>query len=371
MIKKLYIDNYKCLVNFELQFSNMNLIFGTNGSGKSTLFSTLRDIRDFVTGKRPISIFSNSTLTSWQKRDVQTFELEIEGNNGTYNYRLEIEHELDVEKQRVCLEHIAYDGKPIYHSKLGEVRLYRDDYSEGPEFSGDWSQSGFAFLSERAENTKISWLKKWFREQLHCLQIDPLNMKAMAGVSENELDYNAHNFVGWYRHNVATNMEATISLYNALKDMYDDFRGFSLEQQGGDVQHLFANVGVTQETKGKPEYVKYSFADLSDGERCLIVLYTLLQLTSDSETTLCLDEPDNFIALRELHPWFIELEKQVCSNSCQALIISHHPEIVDYMARDYGLILNRDQNGPTRVRKFPKDESELLPSEIMSRGWNE
>src|ERR1039458_6015807 len=103
MIKRIYIDNYKCLLDFECKFDNINLLLGTNGSGKSTVFEALRDVRDFATYKSPISLFNESTLTRWQERNVQTFEIEIEGNAGVYVYRLEVEHDIGQDKQRVRL----------------------------------------------------------------------------------------------------------------------------------------------------------------------------------------------------------------------------------------------------------------------------
>ena len=42
MLKKIYIDNFKCLVNFELAFDSINLFLGPNGAGKSAVFDVLR-----------------------------------------------------------------------------------------------------------------------------------------------------------------------------------------------------------------------------------------------------------------------------------------------------------------------------------------
>ena len=377
MLRRIYVDNYKCLVNFECQLANLNLILGNNGSGKSTIFEVLRNIRDFATGKSPIALLSNSTLTRWQKRDVQTFEIEVSGNGGLYTYRLEVEHELDEDRQRARLEQITFDGEPLYRARLVEgsppfyeVQLYRDDTSLGPVISGDWTRSGLPFLGERPDNTKVTWLKTWFKEKLLCLQIDPMHMDALSRGSEPELDPYAANFVGWYRYRVSTDMSATISLYNELTKLYDEFRGLTLEQQGGDVQHLFASLGIVEEQRGKPVYVKYSFGDLSDGERCLIVLHTLLQLLNDSEVTLCLDEPDNYIALQEIHPWLLAVEQAVCSSNAQAVLASHHPEVIDFLARECGLLLERTHNGPTRVKRYESaSDPGLSDSQKVARGW--
>ena len=43
MIKRLYVDNFKCLQKFELNLKDLNSAFllGKNGSGKSTVFEVI------------------------------------------------------------------------------------------------------------------------------------------------------------------------------------------------------------------------------------------------------------------------------------------------------------------------------------------
>ena len=48
---------------------------------------------------------------------------------------------------------------------------------------------------------------------------------------------------------------------------------------------------------------RLDFNELSDGQQTLIALYALLHFLVQENTTLCIDEPDNFVALAELQPW--------------------------------------------------------------------
>jgi predicted ATP-binding protein involved in virulence len=48
MLTKMYVNNYRCLVNFEIEFGNLTLLLGTNGSGKTTIFDILYKIRRLV-----------------------------------------------------------------------------------------------------------------------------------------------------------------------------------------------------------------------------------------------------------------------------------------------------------------------------------
>ncbi|MGD1703809.1 AAA family ATPase [Dapis sp. BLCC M229] len=51
MLKKLYVNNFKCLVNFEIKLSNINLLLGANGSGKTTVFEVLHKLQKFILGE--------------------------------------------------------------------------------------------------------------------------------------------------------------------------------------------------------------------------------------------------------------------------------------------------------------------------------
>jgi len=46
VFKRIYVDNYKCLVNFELSVGGLNLFLGPNGAGKSAVFEVLRMLGD-------------------------------------------------------------------------------------------------------------------------------------------------------------------------------------------------------------------------------------------------------------------------------------------------------------------------------------
>ena len=49
-LKKIEIDNFKSLVDFEMTFEKFNCIVGLNGSGKSTLLQALDLISQMMKG---------------------------------------------------------------------------------------------------------------------------------------------------------------------------------------------------------------------------------------------------------------------------------------------------------------------------------
>src|SRR5579863_5857692 len=91
MLKRVYIDNFRSLVNFELTLGQQQLILGLNGSGKSTLLEVLGAVKRLVTGDaHPEALFPDTSRTRWQTLSQQTFELDVD-LGATYRFRLEID----------------------------------------------------------------------------------------------------------------------------------------------------------------------------------------------------------------------------------------------------------------------------------------
>ena len=95
----------------------------------------------------------------------------------------------------------------------------------------------------------------------------------------------------------------------------------------------------------------------------------ILHFPLEQGDTVFVDEPDNFIALREIQPWLLSAEEAVEEHHVQLILVSHHPESLNQWANLYGLRFFREQNGQVRVAKFSSTENNLEPSEVMARGW--
>ena len=86
--------------------------------------------------------------------------------------------------------------------------------------------------------------------------------------------------------------------------------------------------------------------------------------------SVLLDEPDNFLSLREIQPWCINVER-ILDKGGQCIMISHHPEIIDYMAETDGIWLTRLASGESKIIEKPNvgiNEDLLTYSEMISRG---
>jgi len=73
MLTRLYIDNFKAFVNFELASKPLNLLLGANGSGKSSTFEILRLLQKFIGGSAASELFPLNTLLNCSCEDDLTF----------------------------------------------------------------------------------------------------------------------------------------------------------------------------------------------------------------------------------------------------------------------------------------------------------
>jgi energy-coupling factor transporter ATP-binding protein EcfA2 len=365
MLTRLYIDNFRCFVNFEHKPARRELILGTNGSGKSSFLDALLLLRQFVTkGDIFDDFFILGQRTRWLNQPQQTFELEASLDGGGYVYRLVIEPWGEPVRPRVKSETVHLEGKPIFEFIAGEVHLYNDRFEHKVTYPFDWHRSALATIIPRRDNEKLSRFKRWI-SGLYCFRINPFAMEPRADGESFHPNVNLSNIALWYRHLVQADPKQNAAMLSSLRASLDGFSFLQLEPVGENVRLLaaeFAQVG------GKTS--KFYFNELSDGQRCLICLYTILHFVLAKGSTVVLDEPDNFISLREIQPWLMAVTDSVEENQGQVLLISHHPEAINQWAPRNGVQFVREGAGAVRVVEFRADpEGSLPPSELVARGW--
>ena len=366
MLTKLYVNNYRCLVNFEIEFDNLILLLGTNGSGKTSIFDILYNIRTLIIDNAKIyEVFSTDDLTAWMDSQEQIFELHVKGNGGNYVYRLVVSHQKEQGKLRIDRETLSYEGKPIFSFEQGEIHLYNDHFNQGPTFTFDWYLSGLSMVAPRNDNTKLNWFKDWIK-MLFIVNLQP---RAIGSVSEGEstwLNRDGTNFVSWYRYISQEHQDKLFDLISHLRQSIPGFDSLKLETAG---KHRMLKVGFHDGDK-QAKTIFFDFDRLSDGQRVLLILHMLLISLKDMGHTLMLDEPENYVALAEIQPWLMELSDASGVSIPQIIIISHHPELIDYFGAEKCRLIDREPLGPTRVKPVPTQfEGSLKLSEVIARGW--
>lgn len=368
MLQRLYVDNYKCLVNFSIEFDELSLLLGRNGCGKSTIFEVLMRIQQFLSGNSRVrDCFPPQSLTRWQTRGTQLFELETRSSSGLFKYRLALEHDDERKKVKVETEELHLDRRLLFRFHQGTVQLQRDDDSEGPTYPFDWTQSGLASVFERKEYSHLAWFRNHVRRYV-IVALKPDQMQCDTPTESEELSANGNNFASWYRYLVQEHPTRMSDSLGKLREVIDGLHEIRLRQAGSENRIL--EVGLSHDGVNKAIY--YRFDELSDGQRALVALYTMIAAGAAAGYTLFLDEPDNYVALAELEPWLTELGDTCGEGLHQAVLISHHPELIDHLGKDSGVWLRREGNGPVRIGDAPElPPNTLKLSEIVARGWED
>ncbi|HEX7180743.1 MAG TPA: ATP-binding protein [Thermoanaerobaculia bacterium] len=363
MLTRIFADNYRALVNFEFRPGRLSLLLGDNGTGKTSVLNVLASLHDLIVLGSSAGDLFLGTRTKWETREVQRLELDIEDTSGTYRYALEIQHPQGLhQKPFIRMEKVNADGEPLYRFSDGEVQLYYDDLTIGPTFPFRSDQSFLMNLgSERAH--RIGRLAK-FKDLIAGVSIFQPNPFAMEWVSMQDQSFlrrDGTNFAAFFDYLNNERPDVRAALEERLSEALPGFRNFFFRRMG-DPKLLLAIFG-DERHKGE-----LTLRDLSEGQRILAILYAAVYGLVRDGAVLCFDEPDNFVSLPEIQPWLQELRDAIEERGGQAMIISHHPEVMDYLALDSIWQFDRP-SGPVIARPFDVNgSSDLKLSEIIARG---
>src|SRR5271157_4327601 len=361
MLTRVHLDNFRCFVNFDYRPKRKQLLLGANGSGKSSLLDGIRDLKRFIKGDE--NPFTQSTRTRWLDLPVQVLEIEARLDGQKYEYRVEIRFALETREQAVSLERLTVSGTPVFELANGEIRFFpNSDETMAVPFRTTKSVLHLSQLS----NPKVHRFVEWV-ESLHCFRIDayPSAMDESADKEEQEPDDELENFAGWYRHLVQTYPDDNVRFVNSMREVLTGFQNLRFASDEDGTRKLWADFTAPGKKKAS-----YAISELSEGQRCLLCLYMILHFVIAKGRTVFIDEPDNFISLREIQPWLLAAEAAVEDHKGQLILISHHPELLNQWASKHGLRFFREENGNVRTEKFKADPKfDLQPSELIARGW--
>jgi hypothetical protein len=365
MLTRVYIDNFLCFSNFELELGPRQLIFGVSGTGKSSLLRTLLVLKNFlIHGFSLDQQFPLHSVTKSSKSMTQTFELGCRVAGEDIIYRLEIDQGSFPSRTVVRSEKLHVSGRLAFEFVAPDVRVFGAQDTPLSSYKFDPTRSALQnVLAVGAGGPEVSQFGEWLRS-LDCFKIQPDGMPSFTDREHPFPLPNLSNFASWYRYLALADREADAAFTADLREILDGFRLLDFRQQGEQKQ-LEASFSDRDDLA-----VKFSLQDLSDGQRCIIGLYAILHFALRKGHTVVIDEPDNFIALREIQPWLLSVEDAVDSGCGQALIISHHPEVINQWAVDCGIRFYREKVGPVRTQRFSEAEKLGLPAaELIARGW--
>lgn len=366
MLKRLYVDNYKCLVNFELGLVRVGCLVGPNGSGKSAIFNVLQGLQGFLSGSMAGDAFPSWTCTRWSQRDRQRFELDVIGLQGTaFHYDLVVRHDQSSRRSLVEHESVSTEGRLLYEQTGDGISLYGDGPSTAPKtnFPGDPRRSFLPLLQPRADNQLLMEFKEWLA-RLWLFALRPADVSPEAAGEAEILSTDGSNFVAWYRTILQESPETVNQIWRDLSPVVPGLQSIKLQKIGLESRLLLLDCVVA----GRP--FSLATGELSDGQRVLLLLYAILHVLAPKASLIVFDEPDNFVAEEEIQPWLSRMRDAILdANRGSLLAISHHHRVIDYLAADGAWEVRRTDDGPSRLEEVqvPRDTG-LSASEYLRLG---
>jgi len=348
MLRRLYINNFRCLENFDLPVMGHSsaLLIGKNGSGKSTVGRALEILQKIARGTNRVNdLVKPKDFTRGQSDVPMRFEIEIVLDTEIYEYVIAFELPRGFKELRVFEEKLTAGGKAVYSRKTAQVQLALTD--NNIPFSIDWHLVALPIVQERTKKDPLFIFKQWLSSLL-ILQPIP---RLITGESEQETlqpDPSVRDFGAWFTAMTSQYPAAYTKIDGFLKQLMPDLKDIQNPLIGKDSHNLIVQFSNEQGS------MKLSFADLSDGEKCFMICALALAANEFYGPLLCFwDEPDNHLSLDEVGHFVLALRKAFQSNRGQFIATSHNSEAILRFSEENTLFLYRKSHlEPTIVRQL-------------------
>lgn len=352
MLQRLYVNNFRCLENFELLIKGMPsaLLIGKNGAGKSTIASALEVLQKICRGINRMRDLEKLNLISPKdfargKSDVPIrFEIEVLLEDKLYKYILALDLPEKFRELRVFQEQLLVAGEPIYSRTEAQVTLHTSSQNREAQFMVDWHLVALPVIQEQSETDPLHIFKTWLARMIILAPIPSL----ITGDSNGETlepKRDGSNFGEWISGLLSRYPAAYTQVDKYLREVMPDIQDFLNELIGKDSKSMIVRF---EENNAN---LSIEFNDLSDGEKCFFLCAVVLAANKFYGPLFCFwDEPDNYLSLLEVGHFVTSLRRSF-KNSGQILVTSHNPEAIRKFSNENTFVLDRKSHlEPTLVR---------------------
>lgn len=344
MLKRLYVHNFKCLQNFEIQLNGLNSAFllGKNGSGKSTIFEVLELFQKIGKGETSLKdMITESSFHFGNKKLPIEFELDAVISNKKFSYKISMEFPDTFHAPRIKSESLSVDGKSILERDGGQASI-----SDVKHFLLDWHHVGLPLILVQSDKDPLSIFRNWL-ENIVILSPCPRYFNKLSRTESSTISKGAENIIDWARWLLSANPSLYTVMSDFLKFRMYDLDMFKFENAGSDDRRLLFFFKEDSDTKA------LDFYQLSDGEKIFFLAATVIAAQINNPNLLCLwDEPDNFISLVELDHFIISCRKAFESKNAQTQLImtSHNAQVINNFSNHNIFVVKRSSHlSPTRI----------------------
>lgn len=347
MLKKLYVHNFRCLQNFELNINQLNsaLIFGKNGAGKTTIFNALSLFQQIGRGVTPLrDLIEESDWFGWPDvADIEqplSFEIEAIINDIEFKYQLMIKWPDYFKEPKIIKEVLIANAKAVISRDEGQVVL-----NDNAHFLVDWHHVALPIISVRSEKEPVAIFRDWLKKMI-ILSPCPRFFQKESKLPDSQLQRNGENLLDWARDLTNDHPHLFVPILEFLKVRMVDLETFRWNKTGLKERSLEFTFKYNDKTN------ILQFSQLSDGEKIFFLSACLLATkTTYPEMVLLWDEPDNFISLIELSHFITEFRRAFELNGEGQLIITSHSEKVMHEFSDNNsfYVSRTSHSSPTRI----------------------
>jgi len=351
VIRRLYINNFRCLENFEMPISGRTsvLLIGKNGAGKTTVGFALEILQRIARGtNRAGELVKPKDFTRGRTEIPMRFEIEVELEGKAYGYSIAFEYPEGFRELRVFEEKLAIDGKTIYSRELAKVHLTKSGQEKEANFFIDWHLVALPIIQQQAAKDPVHAFKQWLGRMLI---LRPMPSLILGHSQEQTLqpEPRVTDFGAWFGGLMSHAPSAYSKVSEYLKEVMPDLDDITNPIVGTDSRSLFVQYSSEKKTLRLP------FEDLSDGEKCFIVSSLVVAANKAYGPVLCFwDEPDNYLAPSEVGHFILSLRRAFQSGG-QFIATSHNTETIRRFSDENTLLLYRNSHlEPTLVRTLDK-----------------
>ncbi len=347
MIQRLYVNNFRCLENFELSVKELPsaLLIGKNGTGKSTLSYVLEIFQAVSRGVNRVGHLVQSKDFTRGRSDVPIrFEIEVLLDKKLYKYVLALELPEKFKELRIFEEALTVSGNPVYSRKEARVTLHRGSQNDEAKFLVDEAVVALPIFQEQSETDPLRIFKTWLARMIILAPIPSL-MTGDSGGETLEPKRDGSNLGEWISGLLSRYPAAYTQVDKYLREVMPDIRDFLNEQIGKDSKSMIVRF------KTNNGNLSVDFKDLSDGEKCFFLCAVVLAANNFYGPIFCFwDEPDNHLSLSEVGHFVASLRRSFQGTS-QVLVTSHNPEAIRKFSNENTFIVDRKSHmEPTLIR---------------------
>jgi len=345
VIRRLYVNNFRCLENFELPISGRSsaLLIGKNGAGKTTVSLALQILQKIAQDTNRVGDLVKPKDLVRSRADVpMRFEIEVELEGKIYEYIIAFEFPEGFKELRVFEEKFTVDGNPVYSREVAQVHLTRA--GQDADFLIDWHLVALPIVHLKPTDDPLFVFKRWLGSMLILRPIPSL----ILGDSEQDTlrpNPQVTNFGAWFSGLLADAPSAYAKIADYLKQVMPDLKDIKNPMVGTESRSIVVQFFKDRKSLTLP------FADLSDGEKCFMICALVLAANDAQGPLFCFwDEPDNYLALDEVGHFVLAL-RQAFQSGGQFIATSHNPEAIRRFSDENTLLLYRKSHlEPTIAR---------------------